>query len=136
MTMKSDDKKTVITVDDYIAGQPENYRKSLQELCSLIKSEVPQVTEIISYGIPIFKYLYDLVGIGAAKKHIGFYTMIGDLEEKYKDELNGVKAVGTTLHLPVEGPFPEKLLIKIIKQRVKENEARAAAKKNKLKIPE
>ena len=127
--MKNNDQKPVLTVDDYIAGQPENYRKSLEELRSLIKSEVPQVTEMVSYGIPVFKHMYDLVGIGAAKKHIGFYTMIGDFANKYKDELEGVKAVGTTLHLPIEGPFPEKLLKKIIRQRVKDNEARAAAKK-------
>ena len=127
--MKSNDAKPAITVDEYIAGQPENYRNGLEALRNLIKKEVLQVEEMVSYGVPVFKYLYALVGIGAAKKHIGFYTMISYFESKYKDELDGVKVSGTTIHLPIDGPFPEKLLKKIISQRVKENETRAAAKK-------
>ena len=127
--MKSNDKKPVLTVDDYIAGQPENYRKGLEELRNLIKDMVPGVEEMISYGVPVFKHHYMLVGLGAAKKHIGFYTMTSNFEERYKDDTDGVKFSGTTLHLPPEGPFPIALIKKVIRDRVKDNEARAIAKK-------
>jgi uncharacterized protein YdhG (YjbR/CyaY superfamily) len=129
--MKNDNVKPVLTVDDYIMGQPENFRKGLEELRTLVKKMVPGVEEMISYGVPVFKHHYMLVGLGAAKKHIGFYTMTTNFAERYKDELDGVKFSGTTLQLPPEGPFPIALIKKVIEDRVKDNEMRFVAKKGK-----
>jgi hypothetical protein len=44
-------------VDEYLAGVPEPARTTLNKIRAAIRSAVPpEATEVISYGIPAFKY--------------------------------------------------------------------------------
>ena len=42
------------TIDDYIDNQPKEAQNVLQELRSIIKEAVPDVTEILNYKVPSF----------------------------------------------------------------------------------
>ena len=58
------------TVDEYLAGIPEPAQSTLKHIRAVIRSVVPAETaEVISYGIPMFKYRGMLVGYAAFKNH-------------------------------------------------------------------
>src|SRR5579864_1374844 len=67
-------KKTAIKdVDAYIAAQPKNVAAKLKQLRQTVRSAAPEAQEIISYGMPAYKYHGRLVYFGAFKNHISFY---------------------------------------------------------------
>src|SRR4051812_33769522 len=55
--------KAAKTVDEYLANTPEPARSSLKHIRAVIQTVVPkETTEVISYGIPMFKYNRMLMG--------------------------------------------------------------------------
>jgi uncharacterized protein YdhG (YjbR/CyaY superfamily) len=118
-----------MTVQEYIAKQPQPFRDKLEELRGVILSVAPDATESVSYKVPCFRYLYWLVGIGVTKKCCSLYIMSTALTKKLKDE--GVEMAGSTIHFPPDKPLPAALIKRIVKDRMRENEARAMAKLKK-----
>jgi len=62
------------TIDEYIAGFPDNVIIKLQKLRETIKKAAPGAEEMISYQMPAYKYHGMLVYFAAYKNHIGFYA--------------------------------------------------------------
>ena len=74
------------SVDEYLARVSEPARGTLKKIRALIRSVVPpEATEIISYGIPSFKYKGWLVGYAAFANHCSFFP--GALPGKLENEL-------------------------------------------------
>ena len=49
--------KVATTVDEYLENTPEPARSSLKHVRAVIRSVVPaETTEVISYGMPMFKF--------------------------------------------------------------------------------
>lgn len=119
------------TVAGYIAEQPEPFRGMLEEIRAIIYSIVPDATEAVSYGVPCFKYLYYLVGIGVTKKYCSLYLMSNEVSKSLQEEGFTFLGTKTTVHFSVNEPLPLALIKKIVKARVKENEAKAKRKKLK-----
>ncbi len=122
-------KTSINPVDDFIASQPQEFRKTLEELRAYIKSLVPGAEEMISYQVPCFKYIYMLVGFGVNKNFCSLYTMSSNLVKAMKGELTGVKASGNTIHFIPNEPLPKTIIKKIVTARIKENEEIAASRK-------
>lgn len=118
-------RKELGDVDADIAAQAEPFWQTLNALRSLVREEVPEAEELISYGIPCFKHHTMLVGIGVTKRDCSFYTMNPDLVKRMRDDLRGIKHAGATLRFPPGEPLPEALLRRIIRIRVRENEEKA-----------
>ncbi|SRR6266568_1919220 len=117
------------TVDGYLAALPREVRAALEKLRKIIKTATPGTTEVISYKIPVFKYQgRPLVGLGAAKKHCSFFTMsssmILKLARMRARELKGYDVSGATIHFTPDKPLPTPLVIRLVKERVAENEKR------------
>jgi uncharacterized protein YdhG (YjbR/CyaY superfamily) len=77
-------------VDEYLAGVPEPARSTLKRTRAVIRSVVPtETTEVISYGIPMFKYKGMLVGYAAFANHCSLFPtgsgVIKTLEKELKD---------------------------------------------------
>lgn len=109
------------TVDEYIAGTPEPARSTLKHIRAVIKSLVPkETTEVISYGIPMFKYRGMLVGYAAFKEHCSLFPT-GSGVERFANELKGYRTSKGTIQFPSDEPLPDSLLKKIVKHRIKEN---------------
>lgn len=109
------------TVDEYIAGTPEPARSTLKHIRAVIKSLVPkETTEVISYGIPMFRYRGMLVGYGAFKEHCSLFPT-GSGVERFANELKGYRTSKGTIQFPSDEPLPDSLLKKIVKHRIKEN---------------
>ena len=67
------DTKQYKTIDEYIAGSPEDIQATLQKLRRVIHEAAPEAQEVISYSMPAFKQNGILVYFAAFKNHIGFF---------------------------------------------------------------
>jgi uncharacterized protein YdhG (YjbR/CyaY superfamily) len=110
------------TVDEYLAGVPEPARSTLQHLRDVIRAAVPkETTEVISYGIPMFKFNGMLVGYAAFKKHCSLFPTGSGVLDLFEEELRGYRTSKGTIQFPADQPLPDALVRKIVKARVKEN---------------
>ena len=110
-------------VDEYIAKAPKEVRGNLKELRAIIKSVAPKAEERISYGMPYYGYKGRLVYFAFAKKHIGLYVPPPIIEE-HKKELKNYETAKATVRFPLNKKLPLSLIKKLVKARVKKNEAR------------
>ncbi len=113
-------KKKIETIDEYIAGFPENVQIILGKMRQVIQESVPEAEETISYGMPTFKLKGNLVHFAAYKKHIGFYPTPSGIEN-FKEELSPYKSSKGAVQFPLDKPIPLDLLRKIVIFRVQEN---------------
>ena len=111
------------TVAAYIAAAPKGVRSSLKELRAAIRKAAPAAEERISYGMPYCAYKGRLAYFAAFKKHIGFYVPTPVVAE-HRRELRGYVASGATVRLPLDKRIPVSLIKKLIKARIKKNEAK------------
>lgn len=117
-------------VDQYIAGFPPATQALLKGLRDVLTKAAPKAEESISYGLAAYKLHGPLIYFGGFKAHIGFYPT-GTSLAQFDDELAPYKRSKGTVQFPLDKPLPLKLIEKIVKYRVKENEAKALAKKKK-----
>jgi uncharacterized protein YdhG (YjbR/CyaY superfamily) len=114
-------------IDAYLAGIPRMERAVLEKLRATIRSAAPKAIEVISYGIPSFKHHGYLVGFAAFKAHCSFFP--GAYVSAHKKELQSYDLGKGTIHFTPEHPLPAALVKKIVRARVRENEARAGLRK-------
>jgi uncharacterized protein YdhG (YjbR/CyaY superfamily) len=115
------------TIDDYIAGYPEEVQAILQLIRRTIHETAPEATEAISYRMPTFKLHGNLVHFGAFKSHIGFYPVPSGMEA-FKDELAAYKQGKGSVQFPLNKPMPLDLIRRMVEFRVQESKAAAAMK--------
>ena len=115
------------TIDEYIAGFPQNVQEILQEIRATIRNAAPGAQETIKYQMPTFVLNGNLVHFAAFKKHIGFYPVPTGIA-KFKDELSVYAGGKGSVQFPLDQPMPYALIGKIVEFRVKENLDRAATK--------
>jgi uncharacterized protein YdhG (YjbR/CyaY superfamily) len=111
------------TVEEYLARVPEPARSTLEKMRAMIRSVVPkETTEVISYGIPTFRYKRGLVAFAAFRDHCSFFPLGSSVLDEFAEELKGFRASKGTLHFPVDKPMPAALVKKIVKARLVQNE--------------
>jgi uncharacterized protein YdhG (YjbR/CyaY superfamily) len=108
------------SIDEYIAGFPEDIQKYLEEIRTTIKKAAPEAQETINYAIPTFTLYGNLVHFAAFKNHIGFYPAPSGIEA-FKKELSMYKGAKGSVQFPFGNQLPLALITKIVKFRVKEN---------------
>jgi len=118
------------SIDEYVAAAPSEVQAILTRIRKTIRAAAPEAEELISYRMPAFRLHGILVYFAAFKSHIGFYPPIsGDASlEKALSPYAGPKG---NLKFPLDQPIPYDLIKRIVLVRVKQNRARAAAKKGK-----
>lgn len=110
------------TVDEYLKRVPEPSRRALQRVRTIVRDAIPpEATEVISYGIPTFKYNGMLMSFAAFSHHCSLFPGAGPIEELQKDLKNFRTAKGTIQFAP-EKPLPSSLLKRLVKARLAENE--------------
>jgi uncharacterized protein YdhG (YjbR/CyaY superfamily) len=125
-----DPQGTYTTIDEYIALFPAQVQAKLNDLRAAIKAAAPEASEKISYAMPTFFLKGNLVHFGAHANHIGFYPTPSGMEQ-FKQELSVYKTAKGSAQFPLDQPLPLDLVTRIVKFRVAENLAAAAAKKRK-----
>jgi uncharacterized protein YdhG (YjbR/CyaY superfamily) len=125
-------KSNAKTIDEYIAESPRIVQVLLKKIRSTIRKAAPKAQEKISYRIPTFFQHGNLVFFAAFKNHISVYPAPRGAEE-FKKELSAYEGGKGTVQFPLDKPIPYGLITRIVKFRIKDNLARAAAKKKKQK---
>src|SRR5437660_12278562 len=116
-------------IDEYLATVPVDARATIEKLRRLVSAAAPQAVEAIWYQIPTFKLDgRALVGFAAFKNHCSFFPMSMAIMKTYHDELNSYDTSKGTIRFPSGKPLRAALVKKIVKARIKENEARAKRK--------
>ena len=120
----------VSDVEAYLNQVPEPARGTLEKLRATIRAAAPKdAAECISYGMPAFRYKGALVGYAAFKKHCSFFPMSASLLDEFADDLKGYRTAKGTLQFAQDKPLPAALVKRMVKARVQQNEAKAAARK-------
>lgn len=117
-------------IDGYIARFSEDVQAILNKVRATIRKAAPEAREVISYQMPAFKQHGILVYFAAWKQHLGFYPPIsGDAAiEQAVAPYAGPKG---NLQFPLDKPIPFALIRRIVRLRVKQDLAKAAAKKQR-----
>lgn len=115
--------KKAETVAEYIAQAPAWAKPLLRDVRSAIRAAAPKATESISYRMPYYSQSGRLAYFAANAKHVGFYWISAADKKTFAKELASQKIVGSSLHIPQGGKVPVALIKKVIKARIKSNEA-------------
>lgn len=112
------------SIDEYLAQVPSaEARASLSALRAIIRDEVPEAEEVISYGVPTFKFKGFVASFAAFRNHCSFFP--GHTVADFTDELKGYKTSKGTIQFRPEQPLPESLVRAIVRARLAENLGRA-----------
>ncbi|HWA81796.1 MAG TPA: DUF1801 domain-containing protein [Fimbriimonadaceae bacterium] len=107
-------------VDEYLAAVPsEEARSSLEHIRAVIRDEVPEAEEVISYGIPTYKLKGFVVSIAAFKNHCSFFP--GHTVAEFAERLKGYEVSKGTIQFPHDKPPPDDLLRAMVRARADEN---------------
>ena len=111
--------------DQYIAGFPDMVQSLLNQIRAIIRKTAPEAEEAISYGIPAFQYKgHYLIYFAGFKNHVSVYPAPRENVE-FKELFATYKGGKGTVQFPLDKPLPVELIAKIVKFRMKENQARA-----------
>ena len=112
-------------VDSYLAALPPQVRNTLEHLRDIIKQLVPPgTTEIMSYGMPTFKYNRALVGYAGFKEHCSLFPYNAGTIVLFKNELAGFSCAKGTIRFTIDKQLPDDLVRKIVSTRIAENTAK------------
>ena len=121
-------------IDEYIASFSPEIQSILKNIRLTIRKAAPEAREKISYQMPTFDFLGNLIHFAAFKNHIGLFPPVkGD--EKLQARIAPFRGEKGNLRFPLDQPIPYALITAIVKARVKEQLERAEAKRAKNKRP-
>ncbi len=114
-------------IDEYIAAFSPDVQALLERIRLTIHNAAPGAQETISYRIPAFTQSGILVYFAAFNKHIGLYPPVSG-DAKIETAILPYAGEKGNLQFPLNQPIPYTLIERIVKLRVKQNLAKAAAK--------
>jgi uncharacterized protein YdhG (YjbR/CyaY superfamily) len=118
------------TIDEYLARAKPEQRAALEKLRKTIHAVAPDVEEGISYRLAGFKLNgRPLVYFGAWANHCAFYPGSSTLAKRFEDQLKGFETSKGTIRFTPDKPLSARLVKKLVKARIVENEARATKTK-------
>lgn len=108
-------------VEEYLNDQPEDARKLLIEMKSLILEVVPYAEEKMNYGVPAYAFVKggksnQQVMIAGFKKHVGLYPDPSTIEH-FIEALIDYKTSKGTVQFPLDKPLPAQLIKDMIAYR-------------------
>ena len=117
-------------IDDYISQFPAKVRAILKKVRQTIRRAAPEAQETISYQMPAFRQHDILVYFAAWKEHFGLYPPITGDQAVEKAIARYVGPKGN-LQFPLDQPIPYDLIERIVKLRVEQDAAKAAARRKR-----
>jgi uncharacterized protein YdhG (YjbR/CyaY superfamily) len=108
-------------IDDYLASVSPESKIALSEIRQIIRENVPNATETISYQMPAFKLSRTFIYFAAFKKHIGIYPPVKD-DKTLADELLPYAGDKGNLKFPLDQPMPYALIGRVVVALAKQYE--------------
>jgi uncharacterized protein YdhG (YjbR/CyaY superfamily) len=99
-------------IDEYILEQREEIRDILNNIRNLLRETLPNAEEKISWRMPTYKGVHNIIHFAAFKNHVGIYPG-PEAIEFFKDELIGYKTSKGAIQLPYDKEIPYELIAKI-----------------------
>ena len=102
------------TVEDYLAGFPDDTRDILTEVAAAIRRALPDAEERIRYGMPAFMFAGRRYGVHFAgwKKHVGLYP-VAPLDPDLEAEVAPYRAQKDTVRFVYRDGVPYDLVERI-----------------------
>lgn len=101
-------------VDDLLKNIPPNERAALEHIRTLVHKYTPDAEEVMTYGMPGFKYKGKyLLSFAAFKDHLSLFPGAEPIEV-LRDELQDFKTSRGTIQFTIEKPLSDELLQQII----------------------
>ena len=95
------------------------HRKTMLAMRKIILELVPEAEEVVSYGMPAFRYKGKVVaGLMAAKNHVGYYPFSGSVLSLFDEELKKYSKTKSALHVPVDSPLSKAIIKKLLNARI------------------
>lgn len=108
-----------LTIDEYIANVPAEYRASLEELRSTIQKAAPDAVELISYQVPTYKiHNRPLVAFSASKNYCSFHILNPMLAKEMSEELTPHGLTSGSLNFRPTKPLPAAIVTSVVKARI------------------
>jgi uncharacterized protein YdhG (YjbR/CyaY superfamily) len=108
--------------DAFLAKVPADKRAALAKLRKTIKAAAPKATELINYGVPMFRLDgKNLVSYAAAENHCSFYVQSPAVMRAFAAELKEYKQGKGSIQFAADKPLPAALVTKLVKARIAEN---------------
>ena len=109
-------------VDDYLVELDEPNKSVLTKVSKLIKQLAPDATEVISYGMPGYKYKNKyLITFAQFKNHMSIFPGSGAVDA-HKDQLASFELSKGTVQFTTEHQIPNETLKSIITHRISDIE--------------
>ena len=122
------DAVTPKTVNNHLAAIPAPARSTLKKARAAIRTASPAGTlEVISYGMPMYKYNRMLIGFVAYPKHCSLFLSTPSVVKMFKDELSRYEILKGTIRFPTDKPLPASLVKKIVRARAAQNQQKQAS---------
>ena len=118
------------TIDEYISSFSPEVQAILRKVRKTVRSAAPDAQEVISYQMPAFKANGVLVYFAAFQKHIGLYPPVSG-DAGLTRAIAPYAGEKGNLRFPLDQPIPYDLIARIVKHRLKQDRAKAAASKKK-----
>jgi len=114
------------SVDEYMAGLPDDRRAAMEQLRQTIRAAAPATTEAISYNMPAFKLDGRFfVSYEAFKHHYSLFPWTDAIVAELGDAITPYAVGKGTLRFPANQPIPVDLVKRIIEVRLREFDVRS-----------
>ena len=114
-------------VEEYLTALPDEAHATLEKVRRAIRAAAPDAAEKVAYGMPAFyQGKRPLAYYAAFKEHCSFYPASMAVMREFGDDLGRYETSKGTIRFPIGKPPPATLVKRIVKARLRENEARRA----------
>lgn len=113
--------KPVQSVAAYLKAIPAPERAALQRVRTTVLATCPDAEEVISYGMPAFKWKGILLYMAAAANHCAVYGAISKAIAADPAPYAKYRTSKGTLWFTPEKPLPVALIKKLVKAKMAEN---------------
>lgn len=105
-------------IDTYLENVTPTQKKVLEHIRQLVKKQVPDAEEAISYGMPTFKYKKkNLIHFAGFKDHMSLFPT-GDETLKVIDGIDRFQTSKGTLQFTESDPIPDEMIRQIVTFRI------------------
>ena len=109
-------------VEAFLKAVPADKRTALMSLRKTIKAAAPKATELINYGVPMFRLDgKNLVSYAAAANHCSFYVQSPAVMRAFAAQLKDYKQGKGSIQFAADKPLPAALVTSLVKARIAEN---------------
>lgn len=108
------------TIDEYIEICPIEVQSRLQNLRSIIREAAPEATEKMSWQMPTFYFMGNIIHFASHKKHLGLYPGPSAVEA-FSERLSGYKSSKGAIQLPLDKELDIQLIQDIVRFSIDEN---------------